>query len=361
MRKKRKARKKVTVGKKVTPEISNRRIRRMVGLVHRILSDDLLARITDPRSPRGRRWKQHFSFLRAVFLGLACGCKGLQDVEHLTTRLSRSARKMLGLKKVIPDTTLRDYLRKLSVAELLDLLHVVGYDAWRRKSFENKDVFGFHALSLDGKYPSFKNQSDNEYLQHRHDKETGEYKYSLIRTITATLVTAPGHPILGVTPVPARTNEMGTFQQAFGEMMRIYGKLFELVMYDAGAASETNAKLVRAAGKHYFFQIADSRWDLYKALEYELSDTAALATTTERLSATEERISKIFIVPNASTTEDGLVWSSARTLLKVVSEKWENGALSGETKTRYFATSMTRERLTPEKWLKLVVQNLFIL
>ncbi len=346
---------KTTLGKKVSTEASSRRIRRMAGLVHRIFSDDLLNRVKDPRNTRGRSWKQSLPFLRAALLGMACGCKGLREVERLTDRLSKSVRKLTGIHKRIPDTTMRDFLCKVSINDLQELLYVFGYDAWRRKAFQKREDFPFHVLSMDGKYPSFNDPSDYEYLQHRHEKDTREYLYSVIRTITGTLVTAPGRPILGAVPVPKHTNEMGEFQKAFGDFVRIYGKLFELVMYDAGGASEANAKAVRSAGKHFFFQLADERHEIYKTLEFELADAPVLAKTTEHPSQSERLVREFSMVPNVSTSKDGLVWSSVHSLIKVVSWTMNNGIQSTETKTRYFVTSMDSSRLSPEQWLRLVV------
>lgn len=340
---------------KVAAEASSRRVRRMAGLVSLAFSDDLLNRITDPRSTRGRGWKSCLPFLRSAVLGLACGCKGFGEVERLTERLSGPIRKLVGIPKRVPDTSLRDFLCEVDVDEVQTMLNVVAYDAGRRKSFAKQDGFPFHALSLDGKYPSFNDPSDNEYLQHRHCKETGDYLGSLMRTITGTLVTAAGRPILGAIPVPRHTNEMGVFQKAFGDYVKNYGKLFELVMYDAGAACEANAEAVRSAGKHFFFQLADERHEIYKTLEFELAHAPVLAKTIEHPSVGKRLVREFSMIPNVSTSADGLVWSSVRNLIKVVSWTTINGARSGETKTRYFVTSMDSSRLSPEHWLRLVV------
>jgi len=351
---KRKKPRRTAFGKKVVTEASSRRVRRMAGLVHRALSDDLLKRVTDPRSLQGRRWKQSLPLLRAAVLGLACGCKGLREVERLTARLSKSIRKLLGLYRRVPDTTLRDFLCGLSVTDLQNLLYIVGYDAGRRKALPKSVEFPFHALSMDGKYPSFNDPSDYGYLQHRHEKETGEYLYSMIRTITGALVTAPGRPILGAVPVPARTNEMGEFQKAFGDFVRIYGKLFQMVMYDAGAASDDNAKAVLAAGKDYFFQIADPRWTMYEMIEFILKEAPVLARTDDQPSSNKRVVRELSMVTNTPLPGDNLIWPSVRTIFKVYSETYENGELTG-TKTRFFVSSMASDELDPERWLRLVV------
>jgi len=153
----------------------------------------------------------------------------------------------------------------------------VCYDAWRRKAFHQVEGFPFGVLSMDGKYPSVRDVGDEEteeaykYLQVHHDKD-GNASHGLIRTVTSILATAVGRPILGAVPVLGCTNEMGGFQKAFAEMVRMYGRLFQLVMYDAGAASEPNARAVCAASKDYFIQIANAEWVMYQTMELLLRD-----------------------------------------------------------------------------------------
>jgi hypothetical protein len=351
-----KVRRKTTFGNKIGPDASKRHIRRMAGLVHRVFSDNLLKRVTDPRSLQGRRWKEGCSFLRAALLALACGCKGPTELEALTSRLSKTVRRLLGISRRVPDTTIRDFLVNVSVEELQELLHIVGYDAWRRKMLPKHPQFPFHALSMDGKYPSFNDPNQYEYLQHRHDKNTGEYLYSVIRTITATLVTAPGRPILGAVPVPSHTNEMGTFQQAFGDYVRIYGRLFDVVMYDAGASSEDNAKAVRTAGKHYFFQIADPRWTLYETIEYLLKKAPVVARTDEKITGTERVVRELSMQAVEPSQAADLLWPHTQTLFKVYSKTYKAGQLVG-TKMRYFVTSMPSTTLDPDRWLQVVVMR----
>ena len=125
-------------------------------------------------------------------------------------------------------------------------------------------------------------------------------------------------------------------------------------LYDAGAACEANAEAVRTAGKHFFFQLADERHEIYKTLAYELADAKVLAKTVEHLSTSERLMREFSMIKNVSTTADGLVWPSVKNLVKVVSWSTENGQRIGETKTRYFVTSMNRDRLKAEQWLRLV-------
>ena len=331
---------------------SKRTVRRMAGLIVGYLSDDLLRRVVDPRCEQGRRWRSCVPLLRAVLLGLVCGCKGLGEVEELTAELPLGVRRLLDIPRRTPDTTLRDFLCQLKPGSLSEVLYVLGYDAWRRKALLPDGDFPWGILTCDGKYPAIRDTEVSDYLQVRHD-DSGAATYGLVRTITATLVGA-GRPILGAIPVRGDTNEQGSFQQAFGDLVRIYGRLFRLVMYDAGAASLPNADAVRSGGKHYFFQVADPRWVMYQTLELLLADKAPVARDEEIVSSHVRIVRSLSMVALSPTEKNLTVWGHARTAFKVDSETYVDGVLTS-TKTRYFITSLESSELTAEKWLRLVV------
>jgi len=328
----------------------------MAGLIARYLANpELLRRVIDPRSTQGRKWKSCLPLLTAALLGLACGCQGLGEVEEMTAEMFKSVRKLVGIPRRIPDTTLRDFLIKLDHEQISNLLYVIGYDAWRRKALHEFEDFPWGILSMDGKYPVIRDTMASAFLQVHHD-EDGAAVYGMLRTCTATLITAAGRPILGAVPVPGDTNEMGSFQKAFGDMVRIYGRLFGMVMYDAGAPSKPNADAVRKAGKHYFFQIADPRWVMYQTLEALLADKPAMAVDDEIISSHEHVVRRISMVELKPTGKNLTIWEHARTAFKVVNEHYENGEHKS-TLTRYFLTSAESAALPADKWLKLVVMR----
>lgn len=307
----------------------------------------------DPRSKQGRRW--NFStLLKTVCLGLVTGCKGLGQVEELTCDLSRPARKLLGIDRRVPDTTLRNFLTKLDPLSVCQLIYVVGYDAWRRKALKKLDEFPFHAVSMDGKYPSLWCTLKYRFLQVVRPKERPAY--GLLRVVTSTLVTAVGRPILGATPVEGHTNEQGTFSKAFGDMVRYYGKLFRLVMYDAGAASIHSAEAVVAAGKDYLFQIADERWVMYQTMELLLREQKPIAV--EEVKKGPKRIvRKLYARAVSKVGKNLTLWENTKTIFKMETFYYDAEDKLKSHGTRYFACSMklSTEDMTPEKWLRLIV------
>lgn len=333
--------------------LSKRKVRRMVGFVHRFISDELLKWVVDPRSKQGRRWKTCRPLLKAVMLGLIAGCKGLGEVEEMTAELSKSSRKLLGIHRRMPDTTLRDFLCMLEPLELSKLIYVVGYDAWRRKALHQRESLPFAAASLDGKSTAIRDTGRYAYLQVHHD-EQGLASHGLLRTVTSTLVTSPSRPILAAPPIPQHTNEQGSFQQAFGDLVRVYGRLFRLVMYDAGAASIGNADAVLKGGKDYLFQIADPQWVMYQTLELLLGERKPVARHKQRVSKREYVVRELSVMAVLKTRKSLTIWGHAKTALKLYSETYRDGERVS-SKTRYYVTSMDLSKLSPEQWLELLV------
>ena len=338
-----------------------RKLRSTAGFLVGNFCDDFLGMIEDPRSQQGRHWKSCLPLLKAVILGLASGCKGLRAVEKMTEEMFGSVRELVGIPRTVADTTMRDFLVKLDPEELSKLIYVAGYDAWRRKAFRRLEGFPFHAVASDGKYPTVRDVGDSKsnnyekskYLQVHHDQD-GHPDHGEIRTINSALITAEGRPIVGSVPVPGNTNEQTTFKKAFGDLVRIYGRLFKLVMYDAGAASEGNAKIVRKAGKHYFFQIANERWVMHQTAELLLRDKAPQALSTNDISENERVERELTMMSVGETRKNLTMWKSVRTIFQIVTKHYKDNTLCS-TETRYFVTSMESSELPAGKWLELII------
>jgi hypothetical protein len=343
-----------------------RTLRRCAGFLSRFLSNALLRKVADPRSSRGRRWKSALPLLRTVCVGLAAGCKGLLELESLTQQMPHKVRQLLGILRVTPDTTLRDYLCALNPYDVCKLIWTVGYDAIRRKAIRSTGLFPWGVMSLDGKYPTVRDLGDgrdgpDRYLQVHHDHDTGEATHGVIRVITAVLISAVGRPLLGASPVPGNTNEQGHFMHAFGELVRAYGRYFRLVLYDAGAASLANADAVIKAGKHYLFQLADPKWVVHQTIELLTGDLEPV-TGTDETRGTKRLVRNLTmrtIVPSTkprSTISDQVMWPHIRTVFKVVSQSYDGDVLVS-TQTRLFVTSLAADELTADKWLTLIVER----
>jgi hypothetical protein len=168
------------------------------------------------------------------------------------------------------------------------------------------------------------------------------------------LITAAGRPILGAVPVPGDTNEVGHFQKAFGDMVRMYGRLFRVVMYDAGGASQDNAQAVLAAGKQFVMQIADPNWVMYRTVEMLCKGREPDVVEEQEESSNKLVVRYLTLLPVRRTRKNLTIWEQVNCVVKVYSETYEYGALTG-TKTRYYVSSLALTELTPAQWLKLII------
>ena len=96
--------------------------RRMLGLIKARLPDLQLDSVDDPRSARGRRW-QLAALLAMVLVGMLTGCQSLLDVEQLSVLMTSAARRLLGISRRVPDTTMRTVLCGLLPEAIRSLLH----------------------------------------------------------------------------------------------------------------------------------------------------------------------------------------------------------------------------------------------
>jgi hypothetical protein len=351
--------------------------KRTAGIFNSRLPDLRIGQMTDARQERGRKWEQRQLVTTALVAIMACS-KSTADAESLTEEMSPAMRKLLGIPRRVPDTTLRDWLCQLSSGELRRLIHNSIHAAKRRNAL---DPIGlpFSVGSMDGKsqvLPCW----DREYAQHHKHDESG-VEFGHLRTVTICLTTAAGQPCLDAIPIPASTNEMGVFESAFEELMTHHKGLVDMIFYDAGAGSEDNADIVVAAEKHYTFHLKDERRLMYQwarsvlgHLEEPAAQTVdwlskgkiakketkrrrkrctAQSRRKQRGRVTKKVVRKLFIAESKPTRKNLLVWKHTRTLIRVRSETYENGELVA-SEDRYFNSSLPRDELTDAQWLLLI-------
>ncbi|MEO8902271.1 MAG: ISAs1 family transposase, partial [Polyangiaceae bacterium] len=191
--------------------------RRLYGLCAKRLDEARLDEVADGRDERGKRWRLG-ALLRATVGGILSGSKSLADVETLSTRLGRPARRLLGVQRRLPDTTLRNALCTVEPSALRAPLHALVRKAQRRKAIEPSEL-PFGVVSLDGKGFSIPSCDDwytppgvPKRLAQRQTHSEGGALVGVVRTVTATLTSSAAKPIIDVMPIPASTNEMGVFE-----------------------------------------------------------------------------------------------------------------------------------------------------
>lgn len=137
-------------------------------------------------------------------------------------------------------------------------------------------------MSLDGKVTALECWDDR--LIQRQIPEQGD-PYGLMRTVTCSLVTAPGRPCIDAIPIPAQTNEMGHFQTCLRSLIKAYGDLFRVVSYDAGALSRENGDAVVNSGKDYLFRLRGEQRTMFELADELLETEEVVARTEDVLSS----------------------------------------------------------------------------
>jgi Transposase DDE domain len=288
---------------------------------------------------------------------MVAGAKSLANVEALSERMSRPTRRLLGIRRRLPDTTLRNALCTIEPDEVRKPLHALVKKAHRRKALELNDL-PFGVVSLDGKGFSVPSSDDwytpsgvPKRLAQRQTQGEDQALIGIVRTVTATLTSSAAKPVIDVTPIPAHTNEMGVFERALDALCKAYRglDLFQLVTYDAGACSAHNATLVRARDLHYLFGLTAGQPTLLQDAKHWLSSRKAAEAdaVSEDFERGHRVVRRLFIGP-ATAPYDG--WEHLRTVLRIQTETFE-GTAEPRVDERYFISSMPSVRLTADHWL----------
>ena len=237
--------------------------------------------IRDPRGRQGKGWELR-ELLNAAFAGLVSGCESLRDVELLSTEMGAMGRQYV--EERVPDTTLWDLFsgqrrrrkkksdasltpaepteivkRPLQAEDFRRQLQRQVHAMWRSKCLEPK-ALPCGVVSIDGKGLGALEHDAEGTAQKGHRNDGSPYW--LARVLRAALVSAPSCPMLDQLPIGAKTNEMGSFEAFFDDVLRAYDPLFEVVTVDAGMTSKANADHVHAANKGYVMALKDNQPEL---------------------------------------------------------------------------------------------------
>ena len=177
--------------------MDGRKNRRMMGVLNARLPDAELHRVEDPRRQQGQRWSLA-AILGTVVTAMLAGCKSLAEMEALTAEASPAARRKLGLKGRLPDTTARDVLVRVGPRSLRRALHRQIRRAHRRKQLRPVG-FPFGVVTMDGKMTAVKATS-GPYVQRKTG--TNGPDYGLVRTVTASLISSAAKVCINASPIP---------------------------------------------------------------------------------------------------------------------------------------------------------------
>jgi hypothetical protein len=336
-----------------------RMLRRIAGVLNARLPEVRLDAVADPRMPRGKRWKELATLLRAAIVGVIAGCRSTSQVEALTAEMSVAMRRFLKIPRRLPDTTLRTTLIGLQPDELRNCLYAQVRAAHRRKALTPLGL-PFGHVAIDGKATAI-GAWDNRYAQ-KQTHSAGQGANGIARTLTAALVSTRATVCLDAAPIPPKTNEMGHFQTALRQLTDAYGSLdlLQVISGDAGLCSEANARAICDHGLDYLLGLKGDQPSLLleaQRLLHRRSDEQAVAETVDVVGkSTVTR--RLFITTDMAGY---LNWTHLQTVLRVQSvtriidpdaEAAEGAEL--QRHHRYFLSSLSHDALTNDQWLMLV-------
>ena len=313
-----------------------------------------LDKVPEVRGRRGKKRWRVSTILRAVVVGLVAGCKGLGELEELTGLLSRPMRKLLGLARRLPDTTVRDVLVRLPATALRKCIYAQVRAARRRKALAPVGL-PFGVVAVDGKTTAI-GAWDKQYSQKQPHSEGGG-AHGAVRTLSCTLVSSRAKVYLDAVPVPSATNETGAFPAALDSLRKAYGPRppYSLVAADAAQCTRANDTLIcNEHGLHYLLRLKDSQPTLYAEATRLFSPRRkpVLAAQSHEVRKPYEEHRRLYISGELAKF-DG--WANLQTVLRVDRDKVHLG--TGEMLhqgSRYFISSLPVDALTPQQWLRLV-------
>ena len=333
-------------------EAKNRLDRRSLGhLAAKTAAMDFENLVAEPRKKTGNVvWKLR-AILTGVLVGMAAGCKGLAEVERLTDAMGKGARRLFNLPARLPDTTAGDVLVRLNCDDLRKVLYQFCNRAYRAKQFVHD--MPVRAVVLDGKATStFLHDAIGAITRFAQvNSATGK---ALVRTVTACLVTTPARPCLDACPIPAETNECGIYIRALDDLLAAYGrKLFDVVMYDSGAASLANATATVLRMLDYVFILDNFQPTLY-AEAVRLLANKALGTADAKHAdvAGGELVERYIWVSNKMT--GWLDWTHCKTVVRVCCVRTDKTTKAVIVENHYYISSLHYRKLLPLQWIELL-------
>ena len=333
--------------------MTNRRMtRRIAGVISKRTRELQLGKVADRRGRRGRRHHRIQPLIVALLGGMMCGCKGLAEVEDLTSDMSRAARRLLGIGRRLADTTLRTIVLKLDFEDLRAMLHR-GVRRMAQAKALLPDGLPFGAVSMDGRGTSTNIWEPDDPFAQLHHRDDGSAAYGLVRTITTCLISSIARTCLDIHPIPPDTNENGVFKAAFEAMVTQFGNLFRVILYDSGANAAANARTVLAHGKDYVFRVKAEQPTIHAECKRRLG---RLALSTGRCVGSYVHGGKV-ITRYLWFDEAMAGWHDYPGLrcairLRSVSEDKTTGEVKFED--RYYVTSMAADTLSATKWGELI-------
>lgn len=311
--------------------------------------------VKDPRDRRGRRWTLQ-ALLNAVFIGMFAFETSLRGVERLTRDLD-GCRRVLGINRRVPDTTLATLLTGLDDETGLRRALVNQVRAAERRKALAPVRAPINMVVLDGKTI----WTDDEPIDDpacQRSRQDGRIDYR-VHALHAVLVSAASQPCLDQMLVKGKTNEMASYIPLVNRLHKTYGRSqerLELIVNDAGMTSAKNARHTQSLGFGYLMSVKENQPTLLREAERlcgwgghkQAGHVCEAATPWERYRGARIR-RELF---RSREIEGWPRWGSARQMWRVKQTTEKDGKVAVEN--RYFITNLAWGRLDPHEILTVV-------
>ncbi len=334
-----------------------------------------LGRVRDPRITARIDYPLR-TMLGALVVAMVTKARSLRAVEQRTEQMTRHGGSPVGLTRRIADNTFSMLLRRLRRGDLMACVHRLVKAEHRRGNLA-PDRLPFGAVAIDGKHVATLRwpdlcrvlglEQDEATVAQVRDGLNEHYPmaqlcvpsegqpHALVRTHTATLISAPAAVCIHQRPIAGHSNEIGSMAPLVKELHAAYGKtrLFDVVTTDAGNTSVAAASQLIAHRLDYFCRFKSERPELSAEAERRLgrrppSRAAAIQTDVQNGAVVTYHLWRCDL-----SSCGWLDWTHARQLIRV--RRTVEHKLCG-TKTvghRYWITSLARDRLGPQQTLAL--------
>lgn len=333
-----------------------RRIATLQSFLHQRREALCFENITDPRDPRGVRWSLP-TLLQTAMWGMLTIGRSLRATEELSEDLAGSG-KRLRIPRRVPDSTLGDTLCRLDSGELRAHLRQQIHVEQRRKSLMPK-VLPIGAVSIDGKETA-RTRTQCHAASQEQTGPDGQPQFSF-RVLNASLISAAAPVCIDQMPIPAATNEMGSFQCFVRDLLSAYGrsKMIEVLVTDAGMTSEHNARFVDDQHLGYVMALKGNQPELQQEAR-RVMRLRTLAAEPEAQTDWHSDSSRGVIQHQIFRTDEMAGWGGWKHLRQVwlvrVLKRPPRGCYEPVQilEERLYVTNLVRGRLSAEDCLRLV-------
>ena len=304
--------------------------------------------VTDPRRRKGRY--PLASVWRTMVMGLCAMLQSARKAEEVFRMQQGRVFSRIGR------TALADLVSRMLPEEVRAILRR-GIHAEHRRKALRPDGLPVGVVAIDGKTNWTGPEKVNEYCQRSHLDDEDKTPYWVFRVVRAVLVSAAAKVCIDQAPIPAKTNDMGVFEDFFRSLIREYGRsnLFEVVTADAGFCSLANATLVAREGYSYVFGLKLNQPELHeetRRILLPLAESTPPQAETEWEPEKGRKVKRRFW--RTLDLAGWLDWTHLRQVWLVRKVRLEADGSESFLEDRFFVTNLPVNRLAIRDCLEVV-------